>query len=173
METPKDILLKAAVLEGQGDEFKSQQKWEAAFEAYQASEEINPNNSKIYDKLIEMKAAVTPDWKEEDFTQTLSWTMKKQELENPNIKNLHETLSVEYGQIKQLIAQLLLSPEELKDVVLNKIKAHGEKAVLPLLHTLLEIDAMAREQNGESLLDSTVPPPPFKLSTNKDDGEEE
>ncbi|MBF0491474.1 MAG: hypothetical protein HQM15_01680 [Deltaproteobacteria bacterium] len=159
-ETPKDIIQKAIVLESQGDDFRSRQNWEAAFEAYQASEEFNPNNPQIYDKLIEMKSALTQEWKEADFTQTLSWTMKKQELENPNIKNLHETLSVEYGQIKQLIAQLLLSPEEFKELLLHKIKAHGEKAVLPLLHTLLEIDAMAREQNGESLLDATLPPPP-------------
>lgn len=89
-------------------------------------------------------ALASNEWTEEQFVASLDQVMKEQEAANPEIREVHEKLSPEYQQIKQLIAQMLMTDPVLRDPVLKKIKAYEAKAVLPLLDILLSLDALSR-----------------------------
>src|SRR3990167_7012164 len=133
----KPNLEKAKKLEKKGDQHREKKEYKKAMKAYRDALEANSENSSIYEKLLEMQSALELDWDEKDFLETMDWTMKKQELENPQIKNLHESLTGEYQKIKRLIAQMIGSPPDQRDRLIQQIKEFKEKAVLPLLDTLL------------------------------------
>ncbi|GEM_PF-6211213 len=95
-------------------------------------------------KKSSKNSSQSEEWTEEQFVESLDLVMKEQESKNPEIKEVHEKLSPEYQQIKQLVAQMLMMEPETRDPLLQKIKSCKEKAVLPLLDTLLALDAMAR-----------------------------
>jgi hypothetical protein len=148
---------KAKRLEAKGDKLKGRNKPKDALKAYRESREADPENPSIYDKLIEIKSTLEDSWSEEDFSESMEWTMKKQELENPGLKDVYESLSPEYGEIKQLIAKMLQTPPEIREPLIERIKAFGGKAVRPLLDILLSIDAMAR---GMAPVSNETPQPP-------------
>src|SRR5262245_14677925 len=141
---------KAMELEAKGDRYAGRQDLQKALKAYRSACEADPDNPAIYGKLIEVKGQLQEEWSEEDFSETLSWTMRKQELENPGIKEVYEVLSPEYNEIKQTIFRMLTTPPELRDPLIAKIKNYGIKAVRPLLDTLLSLDALARGNSGEA-----------------------
>jgi tetratricopeptide (TPR) repeat protein len=151
---------KAKRLEAKGDKLKTKNKPKDALKAYRKSREADPENPAIYDKLIEIKSTLEDSWSEEDFSESMEWTMKKQELENPDLKEVYESLSPEYTQIKQLIGQMLQTPPEIRDPLIERIKSFGGKAVRPLLDILLSIDAMARGMGPPLSKDAPEPPPP-------------
>ncbi|MFO1519330.1 MAG: hypothetical protein U1F57_06690 [bacterium] len=153
---------KAAQLEAKGDDLAERKQLKKAMQAYRDSCEANPENPAIYDKLIEIKETLSSDdWSEQDFTEAMEWTLKKQELENPSLKDVYETLSPEYSQIRQLIAEMLMAPPEMRGSFIGKIKSFQGKAVTPLLDTLLSIDAVARgEGKNEAPSSPTLVPPP-------------
>jgi hypothetical protein len=148
---------KATELEAKGDRYAGRQDLRKALKAYRGACEANPDNPVIYQKLIEIKGQLQEDWSEEDFSETLNWTMRKQELENPGIKEVYEVLSPEYNEIKQTIFRLLTTPPELRDPLITKIKNYGIKAVRPLLDTLLSLDALARGDSGETSSETHPP----------------
>jgi tetratricopeptide (TPR) repeat protein len=153
---------KSASLEAKGDEHISRQEYKKAIKSYRQAAEADPENSTLYEKMLNAQSHIEEsEWSEEEFLETLSWTMKKQEIEHPELKEVHETLTPEYAEIRNLIAQMLMTPPELREPLLAKIKSFGIKAVLPLINTLLTIDSLAR-QNLDSSQESEPPPSPFE-----------
>ncbi len=128
---------RAQKLEAKGDEYAQKEKWEKALKAYQSSLEMTPDNLPLYDKMIEIKMRGKAEWSEKDFSESLEWTMKKQELENPALKAVHETLSPEYLQIRELIFQILETPPELREPLIQKMNQFEKSALRPLLDVLL------------------------------------
>jgi len=146
---------KAEKLQAKGDKFNEAEKFEKALKAYKEAQEADPDNPQIYEKLARTQSQLDGEWDEKDFIESLDWVMKKQEIENPEIKNIYEALSPEYQQIKQLVAQMLMTEPEQRDPLLAKIKSFKEKAVQPLLDILLSLDALSRgvlnpESSGSS-----------------------
>ncbi len=148
---------KAAKLEKKGDEFLSKHEYEKALNAYREASTLNPESPSLYEKLVNAQSRLEGDWNENDFIENISWVMKKQEIEIPEIKNLHETLDPEYAQIKKLVGSLLGAAPEEQTLLIEKIKRYGEKAILPLLHTLLTVDRLAREADWNSEEEKTSP----------------
>ncbi len=136
---------KSESLEKKGDQYLAKNNYKKALEAYRHANELNPANTTVYQKLLDTQSKLDGEWNENDFIEAMDWTMKKQEIENPKIKNIHESLKPEYQRIKQLIGQMLTSPPELREPLIEKIKTAGVAAVLPLLDTLLVLDEIARE----------------------------
>ncbi len=153
-KTPRE---KADKLEKKGDHFLDKHQYEKALKAYRDASELNPESPSLYEKLVNAQSRLEGDWNENDFIENISWVMKKQEIDTPEIKNLHETLNPEYAQIKKLIAHLLSAPPEEKAADIERIKAYGEKAVLPLLHTLITLDQLARDASLNSEEEKTFP----------------
>lgn len=147
---------KAIKLELKGDKLNKAQKFKMALIAYQQALLLNPDNPILYEKMAAAQSQIEGEWSEKEFVDSMDWIMKKQELENPQIKETLETLHPEYQQIKQLIAQMLMMDPVERDPILLKIKSFKEKSVLPLLDILLALDALSRgalrnvdEQNAE------------------------
>ena len=155
---------KALKHESKGDKLAGKGKFREAMGEYQKSESLNPDRVEIYDKLIETQAQVQEsEWVEEDFANSMTWTMRRQELQNPHIRLVHETFSLEYREVHQLLQRLMTAPgEDQENTLIEKILQYGERASLPMLHFLLSIKTLARggenpEGNGEPFPPDTPP----------------
>ncbi len=160
---------KSESLEKKGDQYLAKNNYKKAIEAYRNANELSPSNAALYQKLLDTQSKLDGEWNENDFVEAMDWTMKKQEIENPKIKNIHESLKPEYQRIKQLIGQMLTSLPELREPLIEKIKSAGVAAVLPLLDTLLVLDEIARE----SMEKKETPPADDSSITSYDDVEKE
>ena len=125
---------KSNKLEQKGDKLVRKKKYDQALDVYEEALDINDENSELIDKLIEAHQHSEKEWDLEDFTKELSWTMKKQELENPRMERVHAKLSPEFEQITQIIFKLAEAPtEEMEEVQIDQLIPHGEKALVPLI----------------------------------------
>ncbi|MCE9623876.1 MAG: hypothetical protein K8R69_00245 [Deltaproteobacteria bacterium] len=151
---------KALKHESKGDKLVGKGKFRDAMSEYQKSEALNPDRVEIYDKLIETQGHLENEWEEEDFANSMTWTMRRQELQNPHIRLVHETFSVEYREVHQLLQRLMMAPnEEQENTVIEKILQYGERAGLPMLHFLLSIKALARQNTeGPQGFEDSMPP---------------
>lgn len=136
---------KALKHEAKGDKLAGKGKFREAMGEYQKSEALDPERVEIYDKLIDTQGQIgESEWREEDFANSMSWTMRRQELQNPHIRLVHETFSLEYREVHQLLQRLMTAlGEEQENALVEKILEYGERASLPMLHFLLSIKALA------------------------------
>lgn len=131
---------KAQALEKKGDRLFAKEKFSKAFQTYEKSWEWDSERPSIYPKLIESFEKLDREWTQEDFELTLSWTMRQQELENPEIKHVHEKFTPEYQEVQKLIQQFLVSPTDVESQALReKILANHELATSALLDFLQRI----------------------------------
>ncbi len=135
---------KAEKLTAKGDKYCESENFEKALESYREAQKNDPDNPIIYEKLVSTQSKIEGEWSEKEFVESMDWLMKKQEIDNPEIKDIYSSLSPEYQQVKQLIAQMLMTEPELRPPLLQKIKSFKEKAVQPLLDILLSLDALSR-----------------------------
>src|SRR5262245_55362795 len=116
---------KAGRLIDAGDRHTKRKQLAKALKAYRDALKADPNNPLLYQKLIETKERMPEEWSEEDFSETMAWTMKKQELENPTLKDVHEVLTPEYHEIRQTIVKMITTPPEMRDPLIAKVKGYG------------------------------------------------
>lgn len=137
---------RALRLQNKGDKFFQNEKFERALEFYRKSQKWNPERPEIYRKLNSTLEKIDREWSQEDFEESLSWTMRQQELENPELKWVYQKFSVEYQNIHKLLRQLMLinNPEE-EQKILVQILEYEEKAALPLLDFLLSMKIAAHK----------------------------
>ena len=136
---------KALKYEQKGDKLFGKKKYHEALDEYQKSEGLNPERPEIYEKLIAAHGQFEHEWKEDDFANSMSWTMRHQELTNPQIKRLHQVFTAEYQEIQKLLQSLMIAGEKaFEDKLAHQILDYGEKAALPLLHFLLSMKQMAQ-----------------------------
>ena len=127
-------------LEKKGDQFFDRGKFAEAFKYYQRAEALNTERPEIYRKLQETFERLDQDWSEEDFSLSMSWTLRQQQLENPGLIQVYEKFSPEYKMIYATAQRLLVTPPgPLEDELKNELFALGDKATLPLLDLILEI----------------------------------
>jgi len=138
--TKKNDPKKAKKHESKGDELLAKGKLKKAFEQFQKALENDPDNPDIYDKLIRARNEMPDDWKLDDFADSVSWTMKKQELENPPIRQVHAKLSPEWKKATELIFRLLNTDDEDKEKeLIEELVTMGEPATRALVGFVLEI----------------------------------
>lgn len=136
-------------LEDQGDAQSSQGKYADAILSYREASTLDPQNARIYGKLIEAHGKIEGEWGQEDFIEVMGWIMKKQELENPAIQEVHERLTPLYAQIRQRVLELLGLPSELRSPKVDQIRKFGTAAILPLLDTLLALQDLAQQRSQD------------------------
>lgn len=134
MKIPEDVALVIAA----GDALMAEGKAAEALEHYRAAEALEPDLPALYGKLIEAHKAATGEWTEEDFALTLSWEMRKQELEHPAMRAAHERLTPEWNEVTELLRRLLVTedPALLKGLG-DQIVVFEGRAVRPLLDFIL------------------------------------
>jgi tetratricopeptide (TPR) repeat protein len=135
---------KARKLEQKGDQFFEKGKFEKALDCFRKAEKLDPERPEIYQKLSTTLEKTAREWTQEDFEESMGWTMRQQELENPDIKWVHQKFTVEYQTVQKLLQQLMLmqNPEEEQQVI-TQILLFEEKAALPVLDFLLSMKNLA------------------------------
>jgi tetratricopeptide (TPR) repeat protein len=137
---------KARKLEKKGDELFKKGKFEKALQQYRESEKLDPERAEIYQKLSQTLEKVGREWTQEDFEESMSWTMRQQELEHPEIKWVHEKFTTDYQAVQKLVQQLmLLQDTELEQQIITQILSFEAKATLPLLDFLVSLKTMAHK----------------------------
>ena len=121
-----------------GDKLFAKKKYKEALTKYREALAENPDNVDLYDKLIETRNQVEDNWELADFIETVTWTMKKQELKEPEIKQVHAKLSPEWGQATDLIMKIILADEKDKKLpdLINEIINLGETGTRALVDIL-------------------------------------
>ena len=150
--TTKDPAKKVKKLVSKGNKLKSQKKYTQALETFEEALQYDSENPEILDKLIETRELSDQDWDLEDFTKQLSWTMKRQELDNPRISRLHEKLSPEFEKITKLILDFARADnEEDEEKLIDAIIAYGRTALVPLIEfiRLLKQEKEKKESNHD------------------------
>ncbi|MDX1387466.1 MAG: tetratricopeptide repeat protein, partial [bacterium] len=79
---------KAAKLEKKADRLVQKGKFQKALKLYRKSESLDPDRPQIYQKLHETFQKIEREWTQEDFELSMTWTMRQQELEHPEIKQV-------------------------------------------------------------------------------------
>lgn len=159
-EANETDLKKAKEHESKGDELAGEGRFKDAVAEYRKSESLD-SRVEIYDKLIETQNRIQEEeWREEDFADSMSWTMRRQELLNPRLRLVHETFSVEYRDVSRLIQSLMAAgSEDQESNFIDAILAYGPKANLPLIHFMLSIKSMALKSD-EAPLEEAPPSEP-------------
>lgn len=135
---------KAQKLEKKGDRFFQKEKFEKALQYYRKSQKWDPNQPQIYQKLTESKGKIDKEWTQEDFEESMDWTMKQQELEHPEIKIVHQKFTQEYQAVQKLVQQLMLVPTaDEEQQIITQILEYEEKAPLAVLDFLVSIKTLA------------------------------
>jgi hypothetical protein len=152
---------KAKKHESKGDKLAGKGKFKDAVAEYRKSESLDSKRVEIYDKLIETQNRIKEeDWHEEDFADSMSWTMRRQELLNPRLRLVHETFSVEYREVNKLVQMLMAAAgEDLENDIIDRILSYGVKANLPLLHFMLSIKSMALKSEDIPTEEAPSPEP--------------
>lgn len=123
-----------------GDEYMKKGKPKKALKKYLEAKEVDPKNPDVYDKLIESHASSTDEWTKEDFIESMSWLMTKQEIEHPKIRALHQRLSPEWRDISDLISKMLGAKDEVEEEKhIEDLCRHGENALRPLIEFILAL----------------------------------
>ncbi|MBI4238167.1 MAG: hypothetical protein HY696_07110 [Deltaproteobacteria bacterium] len=131
---------RAERLEGEGDRLLAQGKTKAALKKFRAAEALGAERPELYTKLIQAHQAATTEWTAEDFTASLGWEMRRQELLHPEIRAAHERLSPEWREVTERLRRLFVSTDAaLVERLTEEIAAYGGAAVRPLLDFLLVI----------------------------------
>jgi tetratricopeptide (TPR) repeat protein len=138
---------KALSYEKKGDKLLEKGKTRKALIQYQKSEALDPERPEIYQKLVDTLNQLEDSWSEQDFSNSMAWTMRQQELQNPAIILEYQKLSPEYSEVQKLVQRLLLEPEEAMETqLIQEILAYGEKAPLPLLHFLISLKKSSKQE---------------------------
>ena len=122
------------------DKFLSKGKIKKALKKYKKALDLDPSQTHIYDKLIEAKDMTSKEWKQNDFIESVSWAMKKQEQENPTIKQVHARLSPEWNKATELVFKLLSSEdEEHINSIVEEIVSMGETGTRATVEIILNL----------------------------------
>jgi len=141
---------KAEKLITKGDKLLAKGSSKKALGKYKKAKDLDPERADVYDKLVDAHDKATDEWEASDIVESVSWTMEKQEVENPLIKLTHAMLNPDAQEVSEKINGLFQAEtrEEEADLV-DEIHKHGESAVYPLLHTLIQIKDKLTQPKSE------------------------
>ncbi|PIU57061.1 MAG: hypothetical protein COS89_05270 [Deltaproteobacteria bacterium CG07_land_8_20_14_0_80_38_7] len=131
---------KAEQLELAGDELALKNKFEKALKKYKKALEKTPDNTSLYNKLISTKDKIEKNWGMDDFVESVSWAMEKQEIEDPAIKQLHIKLSPNWDKATKLALKIITIDDKDKDFS----KLIEEYILLGNVGTLVLIDILRK-----------------------------
>lgn len=140
---------KAKKHEEKGDKLIAKKKAALALKEYRKAHELDPNLEGIYDKLVAAKDMLGHEWNMEDFAESVSWVMKKQEKDNPLIKQVHAQLAPEWKKAIQLAMNILAAEDENKTgKLIEELVLMGDIATRALLGMLLDFKKAAIKSKG-------------------------
>lgn len=138
---------KAKRHESKGDKLISKGKINEALKEYKKSLNALPT-PEILDKLTDAKHSIKGEWKKDDFAESLFWTMQKQELIHPPIKQVHARLTPEWKKATKYAMQMLFTDDEKsRSDIIEKLVQMGEIATRALIGVLLDLKSATMQPN--------------------------
>lgn len=129
-----------------GDQYFNREKFKKAMNCYRKAVGLDPEHLPLYEKLIQTQTKLGKELNDEEFAESLGWTMKKQELENPGMKRVHAQLEPEWNEIVELIKQMMNETDEMKETHwVEKIADYGTLSVYPLIEILLSFKKLGKK----------------------------
>lgn len=136
---------KAAKLEKKGDRLAARGKFQKALKFYQKSEVLAPDRPEIYQKLHETFQKIDREWTQEDFEISMTWTMRQQELEHPEVKQVYEKFTPEYQEAQRLFQRLMISQDQEEEArIITEILEFGETGQMAAIDFILSIKKIAQ-----------------------------
>lgn len=139
----KSNIKKAQKLEAAGDALVAKGDYKKALKKYERAAKQEPDRPGLYDKLIDAHNKAKPEWKKEDFVESLSWTMKKQEIEEPAIRQVHAKLAPEWKKAVAVAVKLINAPDDETAKLTEELVAMGEIGT----RVLVELLRLAKTQD--------------------------
>jgi hypothetical protein len=128
---------KADKLEQAGDSFAAKGEYKKALKKDRQAAKEDPDRKDLYDKLVDVHEKAKANWKMDDFVESLSWTMKKQEIETPAIKQVHAKLEPEWKKAMDLSLKIIVAPEdENLSKMIEELVGYGEIGTRVLIEML-------------------------------------
>lgn len=125
-------------MEAKGDRLLKASKAAKATVEYRKALAADPSRPGTYDKLIKAMDSKPGDWGEEEFAESVSLAMRKQEIEHPPIKQVHARLSPEWQEATKLALEILHAADERRaGELVEELVAMGEIASRALIGMLL------------------------------------
>lgn len=149
----RDSSKKVDSLIKKGDRLFSKGNFRKAFAKYRKAIGIDPKRTIVYDKLMEAKDKMPGPWEKEDFAESVGWAMKKQEEENPSLRELHMKLSPEWEKARELALKIFhAGSKEDERIFIEELVSMGEAGTRVAISMLVEIKRRAQknEEGSES-----------------------
>jgi len=131
---------KATRHEAKGDRLLAKGKLTKALKQYRKALEFDPERTTIYDKLIQTRDGVDGEWNVDDFAESMSWVMDKQEIDNPSIRQVHAKLSPEWEKAINLAMSTIIEEDEtLRGEKIEELVGMGDIATRVLIDMMMEM----------------------------------
>jgi len=129
---------KRAVLKGDALMAAGQPK--KAVVSYRKALDTDPSNKALYDKLLMAIDKLPGEWGLEEFAESLSLEMQKQEIDHPPMKQVHAKLSPEWKKATGLALEIMnLSEHAVVEKKIEELVEMGEIATRALVGLLLSM----------------------------------
>ena len=102
---------RAKRLEAKGDKLAARGLHAQALKHYRKALAFDPERTALFDKLVAEQDAMPGDWQLEDFVESVSCVMKKQEQDHPPIRQVHAKLSPEWTDASELLLKIMTSTD--------------------------------------------------------------
>jgi tetratricopeptide (TPR) repeat protein len=137
---------KALKLEAKGEALMAKGSIKRALKKFRKAIEYDPERESIYDKLVKAKDMLPVNWDLEDFIESLDWTMKKQERENPCLRQVHARLSPEWEKARELVIMIVATADPQKrSKLIEDLVLTGEAGLRAAIDLLVEINEAASQ----------------------------
>jgi len=141
---------KASKLEAKGDRLLEKGKVEKALRKFKKAHELDPSRRELYDKMISARDKLPGDWEMEDFVESVSLVMEKQEEENPPIRQVHAKLSPEWDDARMLVLTIVGAADENEaEAAIQKLVAMGEVGTRAAIEILLKLKEAPEAEGAE------------------------
>lgn len=136
----KDNFSQALVLESLGDQSLAKNHHKKALNYYQKALALHDQRAELYQKLIKCLDEKKESWDEQDFTNSVMWEMKYQELVNPIMKRIHARQHETFQTITHDLQKIMTEQDPAQETQLvEKVISYGDEALYPLVDFLIQI----------------------------------
>ena len=108
--------------------------------------ELNPDAECLYEKLIKTIDQKDGEWELDDFADSVTWAMKKQEQDNPSIRQVHAKLTPEWEKAMELTLNILQADEDVAKNKIEELVQMGDIATRVLIEMMLDFKKSAEKE---------------------------
>lgn len=140
--SPKEKSLKH---EKEGDRHRDKGSHRKAITSYRKALDFDEMSVVLLEKLVATLDACKEAWTEDDFADSMTWTMQRQELLDPAFKRINARSTPEYKEAATFIKNMLTAKSrEDETAAVESLVTLGADALYPLVDYLLTFKDVGR-----------------------------